>query len=98
MFIVISDIRQRTTAHTFSAHHSRIRSITIDTENKLLVTGSVDGELKVYTKSIILFYYNIYFYRYGMPVHINFKNHSIFNREIDSLHHLLIESLYVDMK
>ncbi|KAI7868806.1 hypothetical protein BDF14DRAFT_476861 [Spinellus fusiger] len=45
--IVVSDIRQRTLLHTFSAHQSRIRSIAIDTENNLLITGSVDGELKV---------------------------------------------------
>lgn len=33
--------------HTFTAHQSRIRSIAIDTENKALITGSIDGELKV---------------------------------------------------
>lgn len=46
--IVVSDLRQRTTMHTFTAHHSRIRSIEIDQENKSLVTGSIDGELKVW--------------------------------------------------
>lgn len=33
--------------HTFTAHQSRIRSISIDPENKALITGSIDGELKV---------------------------------------------------
>lgn len=33
--------------HTFTAHQSRIRSIAIDPENKALITGSIDGELKV---------------------------------------------------
>ncbi|KAL0097480.1 RAVE protein 1 C terminal-domain-containing protein [Phycomyces blakesleeanus] len=46
--IVVSDIRQRTLLHTFSAHQSRIRSIAIDTEKNLLVTGSTDGELKIW--------------------------------------------------
>ncbi|KAI9477755.1 MAG: WD40-repeat-containing domain protein [Benjaminiella poitrasii] len=49
--IVVSDLRQRTTAHTFAAHHSRIRSIAIDTENKALITGSIDGELKIWDVS-----------------------------------------------
>jgi hypothetical protein len=44
---VVSDIRQRTTMHNFIAHQSRIRSIAIDTENNALITGSIDGELKV---------------------------------------------------
>lgn len=47
---VVSDLRQRTTMHTFTAHQSRIRSVAIDTENKMLITGSVDGELKVKKK------------------------------------------------
>ncbi|KAI9015819.1 WD40-repeat-containing domain protein [Phycomyces nitens] len=46
--IVVSDIRQRTLLHTFSAHQSRIRSIAIDTEKNILVTGSTDGELKIW--------------------------------------------------
>jgi hypothetical protein len=33
--------------HNFIAHQSRIRSIAIDTENNALITGSIDGELKV---------------------------------------------------
>lgn len=33
--------------HTFTAHQSRIRSMAIDPENKALITGSIDGELKV---------------------------------------------------
>jgi WD40 repeat protein len=33
--------------HTFTAHQSRIRSIAIDPENNALITGSIDGELKV---------------------------------------------------
>lgn len=33
--------------HTFTAHHSRIRSIAIDPENRALITGSIDGEMKV---------------------------------------------------
>ncbi|GAA5804339.1 hypothetical protein HPULCUR_009827 [Helicostylum pulchrum] len=49
--IVVSDIRQRTTMHTFTAHQSRIRSISIDTENKALITGSIDGELKIWDVS-----------------------------------------------
>lgn len=45
--IVVSDIRQRSTMHTFTAHSSRIRSIAIDAQNHTLITGSIDGELKV---------------------------------------------------
>ncbi|KAG0164634.1 DmX-like protein 1 [Apophysomyces sp. BC1015] len=49
--IVVSDIRQRTTMHTFSAHHTRIRSIAMDAENRALITGSIDGELKIWDVS-----------------------------------------------
>ncbi|KAG1472233.1 hypothetical protein G6F56_001663 [Rhizopus delemar] len=49
--IVVSDIRQRTTMHTFLAHQSRIRSIAIDTDNKSLITGSIDGEMKIWDTS-----------------------------------------------
>ncbi|KAI8367415.1 WD40-repeat-containing domain protein [Choanephora cucurbitarum] len=49
--IVVSDLRQRTTMHTFTAHDSRIRSIAIDSENKSLITGSIDGELKIWDAS-----------------------------------------------
>ncbi|KAI9347503.1 hypothetical protein BD770DRAFT_168493 [Pilaira anomala] len=37
--------------HTFTAHQSRIRSIAIDPENKALITGSIDGELKIWDVS-----------------------------------------------
>ncbi|ORZ24097.1 RAVE protein 1 C terminal-domain-containing protein [Absidia repens] len=49
--IVVSDIRQRSTMHTFTAHSSRIRSIAIDTQNHTLITGSIDGELKIWDAS-----------------------------------------------
>ncbi|KAI8330851.1 WD40-repeat-containing domain protein [Chlamydoabsidia padenii] len=49
--IVVSDIRQRSTMHTFTAHSSRIRSIAIDAQNHTLVTGSIDGELKIWDAS-----------------------------------------------
>ena len=50
--IVVSDIRQCSIMHTFTAHNSRIRSITIDPTNGTLVTGSIDGELKVTLRKI----------------------------------------------
>lgn len=60
--IVVSDLRQRsTTMHTFTAHQSRIRSISIDPETKSLITGSIDGELKVYYMCNAL-YIDLYFY------------------------------------
>ncbi|KAG0842100.1 hypothetical protein G6F19_001183 [Rhizopus arrhizus] len=49
--IVVSDIRQRTTMCTFTAHHSRIRSIAIDTDRNALITGSIDGEMKIWDAS-----------------------------------------------
>lgn len=49
--IAISDLRQRAVMHTFSAHQSRIRSISIDPEHNMFVTGSVDGELKIWDLS-----------------------------------------------
>ncbi|KAI8085118.1 RAVE protein 1 C terminal-domain-containing protein [Halteromyces radiatus] len=49
--IVVSDIRQRSTMHTFTAHSSRIRSIAIDNQNHTLITGSIDGELKIWDAS-----------------------------------------------
>ena len=62
--IVVSDLRQRsTTMHTFTAHQSRIRSISIDPETKSLITGSIDGELKVHYMCNVLcidFFTDIY--------------------------------------
>ncbi|KAI8144673.1 RAVE protein 1 C terminal-domain-containing protein [Fennellomyces sp. T-0311] len=49
--IVVSDIRQRSIMHSFNAHTSRIRSLTIDETNNTLVTGSIDGELKIWDAS-----------------------------------------------
>ncbi|KAI9492527.1 RAVE protein 1 C terminal-domain-containing protein [Zychaea mexicana] len=49
--IVVSDIRQRSIMHTFSAHNSRIRSLAIDQANGTLVTGSIDGDLKIWDAS-----------------------------------------------
>lgn len=48
--------------HTFTAHQSRIRSISIDTENKALITGSIDGELKV--KESIYFHNQYYIFNF----------------------------------
>lgn len=45
--LAVSDIRQLSVVHTFTAHSARIRSIALDLENRTLITGSVDGELKV---------------------------------------------------
>ena len=38
--------------HTFTAHNSRIRSLAVDSVNGTLITGSIDGELKVNIKKI----------------------------------------------
>jgi WD40 repeat protein len=60
-FQVVSDIRQRTTMCTFTAHHSRIRSIAIDTDRNALITGSIDGEMKVcyiYSEFYAVIYYS----------------------------------------
>lgn len=43
----VTDIRQRAVMHTFNGHNSRIRSLAIDYKNGLLLSGSVDGDLKV---------------------------------------------------
>ncbi|RUS22784.1 WD40-repeat-containing domain protein [Endogone sp. FLAS-F59071] len=45
--ITVTDIRQRAVMHTFNGHNSRIRSLTVDYKNGLLLSGSVDGDLKV---------------------------------------------------
>ncbi|KAI7855058.1 WD40-repeat-containing domain protein [Circinella umbellata] len=49
--IVVSDIRQRSIMHTFTAHNSRIRSLAVDSVNGTLITGSIDGELKIWDAS-----------------------------------------------
>ncbi|KAI8369421.1 WD40-repeat-containing domain protein [Radiomyces spectabilis] len=49
--IVVSDIRQRSTMHTFTAHHARIRSIAVDLSNQAVISGSIDGELKIWDAS-----------------------------------------------
>lgn len=40
--------------HTFTAHNSRIRSIALDKASQCLVTGSVDGDLKVKVLVLVL--------------------------------------------
>ncbi|XP_052281684.1 dmX-like protein 2 isoform X4 [Dreissena polymorpha] len=46
--VCIFDIRQRQMRHTFLAHDSMIRCITIDPEEEYFVTGSADGDIKVW--------------------------------------------------
>ncbi|XP_057307228.1 dmX-like protein 1 [Hydractinia symbiolongicarpus] len=46
--ICIFDIRQRKLLHTFEAHDTIIKTITLDPSEKYFVTGSVDGDVKVW--------------------------------------------------
>ncbi|RCH83083.1 hypothetical protein CU098_000715, partial [Rhizopus stolonifer] len=52
MHILISHTMDSTTMRAFLGHQSRIRSIAIDTNNKSLITGSTDGEMKIWDTSI----------------------------------------------
>jgi hypothetical protein len=45
--LAVTDVRQRTIMHTFNGHHSRVRSMAVDDKDGALMTGSVDGDLKV---------------------------------------------------
>ncbi|KAI9316513.1 WD40-repeat-containing domain protein [Dichotomocladium elegans] len=49
--IAVSDIRQQAVVHTFTGHSARIRSITFDKRTNSLVTGSIDGDMKVWDAS-----------------------------------------------
>lgn len=46
----IFDMRQRQLRHTFQAHESAIKCLTLDSQEEYFVTGSAEGDIKVRTK------------------------------------------------
>ena len=49
--VCIFDVRQRQIKHTFQAHDSAIRCMTLDPTEQYFVTGAADGDIKVRTVS-----------------------------------------------
>ena len=45
--VCIFDVRQRQIKHTFQAHDSAIRCMTLDPTEQYFVTGAADGDIKV---------------------------------------------------
>lgn len=89
---MVSDVRQRAVMQTFTAHNSRIRSIAFDKVSQCLVTGSVDGDLKV--KHFLLLLYNfcsLLNIRFGMPTRTSNFILVIFSLAIDSLDQALTD-------
>jgi len=50
--ICIFDMRQRALRHKFQAHESAVKSICIDPHEEILVTGSADGDIKIWGLSV----------------------------------------------
>lgn len=48
-FVCIFDIRQRQLLHTFQAHDSAIKALAMDSAEDFFVTGSAEGNMKVYS-------------------------------------------------
>ncbi|CAM0142758.1 unnamed protein product [Umbelopsis sp. WA50703] len=46
--ITVTDEVERRVVHTFNGHTSRIRSMTVDEQNNVLITGSVEGNMKIW--------------------------------------------------
>lgn len=47
-FVCIFDIRQRQLLNTFQAHDSAIKALAMDSSEDFFVTGSAEGNMKVY--------------------------------------------------
>ncbi len=45
--VCLFDVRQRQLRHTFHAHDSTIKCMTLDPMEQFFVTGSADGDIKV---------------------------------------------------
>ena len=52
--VCIIDVRQRQLRHTFQAHDSAIKCLALDPMEEYFVTGSADGDIKVYPVSTII--------------------------------------------
>lgn len=48
-FVCIFDIRQRQLLNTFQAHDSAIKALAMDSTEDFFVTGSAEGNMKVYS-------------------------------------------------
>lgn len=46
-FLAVTDEVERRVVHTFNGHTSRIRSMAVDEQKNVLITGSVEGNMKV---------------------------------------------------
>lgn len=46
-FVCVFDIRQRQLLHTFQAHDSAIKALTLDAYEDFFITGSAEGNMKV---------------------------------------------------
>ncbi len=51
-FVCIFDIRQRQLLHTFQAHDSAIKALAMDSTEDVFVTGSAEGNMKVYSSKV----------------------------------------------
>lgn len=58
-FVCIFDIRQRQLLHTFQAHDSAIKALAMDSTEDVFVTGSAEGNMKVYSSKVTQFILNI---------------------------------------
>ncbi len=58
-FVCIFDIRQRQLLHTFQAHDSAIKALAMDSSEDVFVTGSAEGNMKVYSSKVTQFILNI---------------------------------------
>lgn len=47
-FLDIFDLRQRLVLNTFQAHDSAIKTLAIDEESDVLISGSTDGDIKLW--------------------------------------------------
>ena len=54
--VAIWDIRQHRQLHSFKAHDHPIKCLAIDPNEEFFVTGSVDGDIKVNSYHVILFF------------------------------------------
>ncbi|KAK3861276.1 hypothetical protein Pcinc_032726 [Petrolisthes cinctipes] len=57
--VCIFDVRQRTLRHKFQAHDSAIKCMALDQSEEFFVTGSADGDIKVWGLSIHNLIYNL---------------------------------------